>query len=179
MIDDQDARGTGAASKEVTDAIENTPMGDLQSTLDLHARSWNDTSFGTLAWMQGAEWVRYEHPNVLPPAVGYKAVRQGFQLVMPVSELEDTEEVFFDPPSAKSEASGFVMGNVRGHSGPVVEHVVALVGPGDDGKPVLWTVHAGDPIIPSRVAKEFAEITVSVAEAKRMEVHFVRCLPVS
>lgn len=160
---------------EVINAIYNTPIGYLQATLELHSRSWNESPAQTLAWMGEAEWVPYEHPAIQSPASGFKAMRQGHQLILPLSELEENEEIIFDAPSAKSAASGFVMGNVRGHSGPVVEHVVALIGPGDDGTPVLWTVHAGDPIVPSRVSKEFADVTVSVAEARRMEVHFVRC----
>jgi hypothetical protein len=52
---------------------------------------------------------------------------------------------------------------------PVADKTVILLGPGDDGREVVWTFHPGDPVAPSIVPVESSTLTVlTVARAKAL-----------
>lgn len=160
----------------VTAAMMATPLPYLLATLGLHGASFNESAVQLLKWALLQDWVPYEHPAIQAPARGFIARRQGFQLVMPTGDLGPDDVITFDPLDEKSLRTGVVMGRVLGHTGPVVEHVVALIGSGADGREVLWTIHAGDPIRPSTLpANEWAGKTIGVPEACAMGVEYVRC----
>ena len=160
---------------DVTRAIVRTPLDYLMTTLGIHCRSFNEEAQETLAWALRQDWQPYSHHAIQEPARGFVAKRQGFQLVMPVRDLNPEDVITFDPRDAKSERTGVVMGNVRGYSGPVVENVVALVGPSEGGE-VLWTLHAGDPIRPSTLpTSEWAGRSITAREAVELGVEYVRC----
>lgn len=160
----------------VRSAIRNTPKDYLNVTLAIHAKSFNETPDALRAWAEAADWQPYAHPAIQDPAVGFIAKRQGFQLVMTTSALKADDVITFDPWDAKSQKTGVVMGNVSGYSGPVVEHVVALIGPGDNGEMVLWTIHAGDPIRPDGLPTHmFAGRQMTAEDAEETGLRYVRC----
>ena len=160
---------------DVTRAIVRTPLAYLLATMGIHCRSFNESPEGTLEWALKQDWRPYEHAAIQAPARGFACTRQGFQLVMPTGDLQPEDVITFDAMDDKSIKTGVVMGNVRGYTGPVVEHVVALVGPSEGGE-VLWTLHAGDPIRPSTLpVKEWASRSITAAEAVQMGVEYVRC----
>lgn len=160
----------------VRDAINNTPCGYLLATLGIHSRSFNEDAAATLQWALKADWEEFEHPSIQAPAKGYVAIRAGFQLVMPIEECGSGDIITFDPLDAKSDRTGVVMGNVVGYSGPVVAHVVALVGLGDKDEQVLWTLHAGDPIRPTGLeTAKYAGSQMTAGYAAELGVTHVRC----
>lgn len=155
-----------------------TPKAYLVATLGMHCRSFGDVNVAQFrSWIENTEWEPFEHPAIQAPAKGYSAKRDGHMTIVPLADLAPTDLLQFDPDSAKSRATGVVMANVtKPTKGMAVNYVVALVGPGDDGEDVLWTIHAGPPIRPEGLpTAEWAGRTVSVAEARALGVQYARC----
>ena len=99
-----------------------------------------------------AGWEEYSHPAVQAPAVAFKAQIPGIMDLVALAELLPEHEVQLLDPKGTGSVEACV--RLAGSAGTPVEFTVALLGPGDDGKDVVWTFFPGDPIRPSAIPAE-------------------------
>jgi len=138
---------------EIDQAFDNTPSGYQGKVLAMRnpSRSSSGSTFlrkQTWSALKGAGWKPYRHPNIKSPAKGYIAKVPGRMGLVKTSSLPANAKVKLVDPKK----TGQVSAEVSGVPGEKVNFTVALVGPGDGGKPMIWTLHPGDPIGPSEVA---------------------------
>lgn len=113
------------------------------------------TDAEVLALWHGAAWAPYAHQAVMSGCAAFRATIPGGRIGL--AEIDalprDTVLVLSDP-----KGTGFVEAHVEGVRGESCEMTVAILGDDDDTMPrvaqreVVWTIHPGDPIAPSRVA---------------------------
>ena len=149
-------------NETVRQAILNTPIDYFTKTLLM----WNPgpEAQGSmfieeqdLHSLSMADWQPYEHAAIAAPARGFKAPIAGLLGVVKVANLDPDELIHFVP---SKNGTGFVDAVVITNLRDVallrkpIDFSVALIGPGEDGKDMLWTVFPGDPIQPSTVHVE-------------------------
>ena len=151
----------------------------------------------TLEDLVNASWTPHDHPNINPPAIGFKASLPGVLGIAEVSSLPDEQTVRFQPAHGgkvvvKDEESpkygqqlAEVVTNIP-EQNRQVEHTTLLLGPSkeDPEKLIVWTFHPGDPTpkFPDVTMDDVREVlgqkgeTVSgtVADAKRLKYNFVK-----
>lgn len=104
----------------------------------------------TLDELRGAAWVEYAHGAIQAPATGFRAPIKGRLGIVRLSDLDPQAEVVLDD----RKVTGQVTPIVEGALGPEVDFTVLLIGPGRDGKEVIWTFFPGEPINPSSLPAE-------------------------
>lgn len=123
--------------------------------------------------LAAAQWEVFHHDAISAPATGYRASIPGKLGVVRVGSIAGD---LFLSPSRKG--TGFMEVVIKvprtDDHRPTVEFSVALVGPGDGGLPVLWTVFPGDPIAPSTMEVSGDARPISVAEAKALGFEFAK-----
>lgn len=113
------------------------------------------TDAEVLALWHGAAWAPYAHPAVMLGCVAFRALIPGGRIGL--AEIDalprDAALVLSDP-----KGTGYVEAHVAGVRGEPCETTVAILGDDDDSavpagrREVVYTIHPGDPIAPSRVA---------------------------
>ncbi len=154
-----------AATLTVIEAIRNTPRDYMTSLL---ASRDAVTGIGSIFLkpttkdtLLEAAWENYQHPNIAAPARGFICQNMsgyvGIIRIIDLPEPQEGEGLFLVPNSKKT---GFVDAVWREKKGiartsmPMVDFTVALIGPGDNGQDMIWTVHPGHPILPSTLKAE-------------------------
>ncbi len=106
---------------------------------------------GLRAKLEGAFWRPLNHPAVKAPAVAFDATGIPGRLgVVPLRTLPADTVVTLEDPKG----TGFVEAVVRGlgrETGVRQDTATIILGPDQDGAEVLWTVHPGQPVVPSTV----------------------------
>jgi len=157
----------------VRKAIMNTPAKYFQQTLD--QRNPGPDSCGStflkpqdMHSLMEADWIPYGHPDIKSPAKGFRAPIPGFLGVVPV---EKTTGILIVTTSSKDtgfiELQELVMPGAD-HQRIMVDYSTAIIGPGDHGEEILYTVFPGQPIAPSTLAGVGGPKEVSREEAKQM-----------
>lgn len=119
-----------------------------------------------------AEWTPYEHDAVQAPARAFRAPIAGKVGLVALASLPADETVRL----VDGHETGFVSVVADGVASQPVDFTVALVGPGDNGEDIIWTVHPGDPIRPSSLeaTDETSGKTLTAAEAIRLGFGFAK-----
>lgn len=157
------------ATTVVRDAIKNTPQDYLMKTYAMRAGLAEQGGHnperagsyfprfkpsGVKNLISTVVWEPYTHPNIQEPAQGF--IARSFPSRMGMVHIEDVPAdvtlVLSDPKdTGKVEC---IWKGAPANKGHKVDFLVALVGPGDNGKDVLWTFFPGDPIHPSTVERQ-------------------------
>lgn len=167
-------------TERVRAALKNTPAEYLSRCLaqrvdgPLRAGSYFPGVSATelLSILEGVPWSAYDHPAVKAPAVAFQADVSGVEGVIPLDSLEpDREIVLSDPKGTGLLEATVASGRVR-----LVHHSVVLLGP-HEGKEVVWTLHPGDPIMPSTLRASSVpedKRVITVAQAQSLGLRFAK-----
>lgn len=120
--------------------------------------------------LMSANWEKYDHPDIAPPAIGYKADIPGKVGVIKLSELNPEtpikmelghkgEDEFVFPIISQSDVPSRLS---------EVDFTTLLIGPGGDDL-IVYTFFPGDPIMPSTTTpSEETESAKTVRDAMRL-----------
>ena len=168
-------------AQRVVDAIRNTPKEYLEVMLNMRSLYHPENTGSVIAahpheildLLMGAQWVRYDHPDITALAVGFRADIPGRVGIIPLSDLDPQHPVVLEDPKGTGAVSA-VVENVGDRI--MVGHTTMILGPREDGQgEQVWTFHPGDPIRPSEVPASKAGIsTVGEAVALGLEYAKVR-----
>lgn len=167
----------------VAEAIRNTPIDYLKKTLETRnpgplaqgSQFFTEQDPVTLA---KTKWVPYNHPSIQAPARGFMANIPGRVGVVKIDRF--VGGVIDLVPSRKGADYLDAVMRVPKHRlfeyMPIVQFTVALVGPDDGGKDILWTVFPGDPIPPSAVTAgtRVEKGRITLAEAKELGIEYAK-----
>ena len=126
------------------------------------------------------KWEKYNHPNIKPPAHGYKATLpsgiKGVLGIIKLSHLPSDTPVLLDDRKNTGKISAVV--ELPEKQLPEVNYIVLIAGPHPE-KPeveVVWTFHPGDPIRPSEVETDPSLVnkTVFVKEALALGLEWAK-----
>jgi hypothetical protein len=150
-----DAAAQAEHNKFIAAAMAETPPDYLQKTLETRTAEKRAGSYWagkTPAELKqsllSANWEPYDHPNIQPPATAYKAEIPGGRLgLVAVESLPpDTRLQLIDPKGTGK----WSLSAVTAVAEPETSHVTMIVGPDEaSGKPIVWTMHPGEPTRPS------------------------------
>lgn len=143
----------------VKNAILNTPVDYLAKVLE--QRNPGPKSLGsffaeeqTPQSLMEADWRPYHHPAILDGVQGFLADIPGYLGLVHIDMVDFWDIPLFLAPSRKG--TGFMEVTCTRDRNSVSDleslrrsFSVALVGPGENGSDILWTVFPGDPIQPS------------------------------
>lgn len=141
--------------KQVVAAIKNTPEDYLLRTISTRTPEQRIGSYFEMTPEQLREalfrtkWEPYDprdsegNPIISGGARGYRATINGGRLGMTT-----VESLPSDAPLYLVDVKGTGKWSLAttGAEGPKTDHVTLIVGPGDGGKPVVWTFHPGEPV---------------------------------
>lgn len=100
--------------------------------------------------LRHADWKPYTHPSIAEGCKGFITHDlRGHLGIVALADLPPETMVTLDD----RKNTGTISATVCGAVGPVVNYAVGIVGL-EDGRPVVYTVHPGDPISPSKVKGE-------------------------
>jgi len=150
------------ATKQVREALACTPREYLKRCCAMRAET-SETRMGSFLPGRNADqveeilrtvyWEPYTHASIEAPAQGFIAPSvPGAVGMVAVMDLPEDAALAFDD----SKDTGFVevvWTDAPANAGHRVDFLVALVGPGDDGRPQLYTFFPGDPVPPSRLPR--------------------------
>lgn len=123
-------------------------------------------------------WEDYRHPAIAEPARGFVArsvPHVGVLGIMKLSDVPERAEMrWSDPKNTGTYELVLTVDDKR--KLPEVEEIVMLLGPGDNGRPVVWTFHPGAPIRPSQLTAEQVKphATASKSEAAQLGIEWVK-----
>ena len=100
------------------------------------------------AKVEQTTWQAYAHPAVTPPCIAAVAKLPGFLGIVPIVGLPaDTKFTCIDHKN-----DGYCELLLEGESPRrAVNFTTIILGPDDDGADVVYTLHPGDPIVPSEL----------------------------
>lgn len=115
--------------------------------------------------LRNAEWEEYSHDALSAGTVGFKTYSIAGRIgIVDIDSLSADELVTLDD----RKNTGMVSATVQGVLGSEISYTVAILGE-ENGQEVLFTVHPGDPVMPSKVPAEGLHgITVSRDDALKM-----------
>jgi len=119
-----------------------------------------------LMGLKAANWEEYSHPAIADGCVGYRTHDlRGYYGITPIAD--DMTVVLDDRKN-----TGKISATVLGACGDHVKYVVIILGQ-DMGREIVFTVHPGDPVIPSAVQATpgMHGRTITGAEAKAMGLY--------
>ena len=118
-----------------------------------------------------AEWVEYTHPAIMEGCVAYKTTNlNGLLGVVELASLPPETVVTLDDRKGTGKVSAVVKG-VRGEK---IDYTVIILGT-ENGIEVVFTLHPGDPVNPSKVPAEGMDgKQVTVSEALGMGLTTVK-----
>lgn len=160
----------------VAEAIQNTPIDYMNSILEM--RNPGPNAIGSMfektqskESLMGFDWKPYEHQDIVSPAVGYSAEIPGFFGLVTINMAAFWDLPLYLVPSRKGTGFMEVVTRVSRESSLIHSHLyrtfsVALLGPGDSGKTILWTVFPGEPIQPSTMPVDGGPRLISPREAE-------------
>lgn len=144
--------------QQVIAALKETPPDYLARTIatrtpEQRAGSYFDLQPDRLRQeLYKAQWEPYNpldadgSPIIGGGARGYRATIPGGRLGMTsVDAIPETAKLFLIDPKGTGNWSVSTLGAAE----PVTDHVTMIVGDGDNGKPIVWTFHPGEPVRPS------------------------------
>lgn len=138
--------------------------------------SLGSTFLDPMKWseLKATNWEPFDHPNIKPPAVGYKANIPGKFGLIELSKLEDTTHVSL----VDGHETGYLSVSLKGETDIIVPYSTLLVGPADydwetgetkDETEIIWSVHPGPPVRPSSLKIEAHSVRlITVAEARAL-----------
>ena len=169
------------STQRVVKALDNTPKEYAESLFNMRSAYSKENAGSVLNappqkipnLLRGVRWVRYPHPNIEFPAVGFLADIPGRVGIITLSDLDPQHPVVLEDPKGTGAVSA-VVENVGDRI--MVGHTTMILGPREDGQgEQVWTFHPGDPIRPSEVPASKAGIsTVGEAVALGLEYAKVR-----
>jgi len=190
----------GVMNNDVVAAFQNTDPSYLEASLG--QRNPGPTSAGstflsamTAEDLANANWTPYNHPDLKPPAIGFKADIPGMLGAAPISSIPPTQLVRIQPAHAgkgiirDGPKKGLVAAEVVTQLPPSareVAHTTLILGPSreDPTKLTLWTFFPGDPTpkfpdisvedVKARFNTSEDSIVVPAAEAISMGYSFVK-----
>jgi len=115
------------------------------------------------AALLGATWETFNHPDVMEGCHAFKAPLPGTFGLVDLSTLPVDNLVFLADPKG----TGFVEAEVEGSKGGQVAFTVIILGT-EQGEEIVFTFHPGDPIKPSRLAKEGLWDKITVGQAREL-----------
>ncbi len=141
--------------KQVVAAIKNTPEDYLMRTISTRTPEKRIGSYFEMTPDQlrqalfKTKWEPYDprdaegNPIISGGARGYRATINGGRLGMTA-----VESLPSDAPLYLVDVKGTGKWSLAttGADGPKTDHVTLIVGPGDGGKPIVWTFHPGEPV---------------------------------
>lgn len=115
--------------------------------------------------VRSADWTEYANcPNLMDGCKAYRTPCTGRYGIVELDDLSDDTELVLDD----RKNTGVVSATVKGKVGREVDFAVLIIGP-EQGEDVVFTIHPGDPVLPSKVSatdRHHGEIvTVKVAKA--------------
>ena len=144
-----------------------------------------------------AEWIPYDHPNIMEPAVAFKANIPGILGIADISSLPDDQTVIFQPahggkalvddennPKHGDQLAEVVA--VLPDSAREVDHTTLILGPSknDPRQLTMWTFFPGDPTpkfpditmedIRTTLRNSQESVMGTVSDAKSMGFNFVK-----
>ncbi len=166
----------GVMNSAVAEAFQNTDPSYIEASLK--QRNPGPGSAGstflspvTVEELTNAAWVPYNHPDIMSPAVGYKADIPGTLGIASISSIPPDQSVKFQPAHGgkavvrEGPKAGLVLVEVATQIPPgarAVGHTTLILGPSreDPAKLTMWTFFPGDP------TPKFPDITVEDIQAK-------------
>mgnify|MGYP001257082858 CR=1 FL=1 len=154
----------------VISAFQNTDPGYLEASVNQRnpgpaAAGSTFLSSITVDELIGAQWVPYAHPDIMSPAIGYKANIPGTLGIANIASIPPGQPVKFQPAHGgkavvrEGPKAGMVLAEVvtpipQGER--EVEHTTLILGPSreDPSKMTMWTFFPGDP------TPKFPDITI-------------------
>ena len=115
--------------------------------------------------LRNAEWEGYSHEALAAGTIGFKTYGITGRIgIVDIDSLPADQMVTLDD----RKNTGIVSATVQGVLGAQIGYTVAILGD-ENGQEVLFTIHPGDPVMPSKVpAKDLHGVTVSRDEALKM-----------
>jgi len=115
--------------------------------------------------LRNAEWEEYSHPALAQGTIGFKTYGITGRIgIIDIDSLPSDCQVTLDD----RKNTGTVSATVQGVLGSQIGYTIAILGD-EAGQEVLFTVHPGDPVTPSKVhANDLHGVTVSRDEALKM-----------
>ena len=154
---------TNSTSAVIAACIENTKRlvpGYFESTLEQRLPGGAGSIFAELDGrvvsdiasledaIRNADWSEYaDCPNLMDGCHAYRTSCKGRYGIVELADLRDDVELTLDD----RKNTGVVSATVRGQLGREVGFAVLIVGP-EQGEDVVFTVHPGDPVMPSKVS---------------------------
>ena len=151
----------GVMNNDVVTAFQNTDPSYLEASLKQRtpgpgAAGSTFLSAITAEELANANWTPYNHPDIMSPAIGFKADIPGMLGVAPISSIPPTQPVRFQPGHGGKAVvrdgpkAGMVLAEVVTQIPPgarEVGHTTLILGPSrdDPSKLTLWTFFPGDP----------------------------------
>lgn len=151
----------GSSESTVISAFQNTDPGYIETSVN--QRNPGPQSAGstflspiTVEELINANWVPYNHPDIMQPAVGFKADIPGILGIASISSVPSDQPIKFQPAHGgkavvrEGPKAGQVLAEVVTQVPPgerSVNHTTLILGPSreDASKLTMWTFFPGDP----------------------------------
>ena len=164
-------------------AIEATPRDWLRVTLAQRS-AFSDTCAGSRInaepekidyWLRCVAWESYDHPDIKKPGVGF--ITRGIGGCVGIADLATVPpDTLLTADDRKDTGYGslIIARTIFPEVRQFVRHTVAILGPGDDDKEILWTFHPGDPIPPSEIRMEEMPEHLTAGEALERGLRYAK-----
>lgn len=128
------------------------------------------------------EWESYEHPAVAQGAAAFRSPLKGYVGVMKLDELDPLLKPIISiiNPKGLPHGQAAVRRTHTAYPSPLVDFSVAILGSGaalgEEGE-ILWTVHPGDPVMPTEIPIGSYKDPLTIEEARKLGIEWVKILP--
>jgi len=110
-----------------------------------------------------ANWADYHHPNLMFGCTAFRSSIPGRLGVVRLKDLNPSIMVSLVDPKETGQVSAVIKTSAQ-IVAPDVDFTVVILGK-EGGQEIVFTLHPGDPILPSEVSSKLAGKTISISEA--------------